>query len=125
MKNSEILINSISEWSTPIIQKAMQGLSGNDMMFSIVQNLISTEWLSKSIMNYLGLPFLKQMIEKIPEDSIPDFCMNLIDGMIDKRTKDGKLAIPAIGIALNTDAFRELKEICESNFSLYREDKKE
>ena len=120
MKNSEILIKSLSEWANPIVIKAMQG-SDNKALFYI-QNLISPERLSNSLMNHLGLPFLKQTIENVPDELItPNFASDLIDGMIEKRVKEGVIKVPFIGVGLNPEAFRELKEICERNFGQYRE----
>ena len=125
MKNSEILVQSLSQWSEPIIETAMQSMAGGNSTFSFVKNLISPEWISRSVMEHLGLPYLKQMIGKLPEDAIPQFSLDLIDGMIDKRVKEGSLDIPTIGIRLNPDAFRNLKGILEKNLNQYSELKEE
>ena len=118
MKNAEILIKSLTEWAEPVIEMAMQ--NSNNTALSFVKSFISPEWLSKSLMNHLGIPMLSKKIEKVPDELItPEFVSDLIDGMIDKRVENGRLEIPEIGIGLNPDSFKSLKEICESNFKKY------
>lgn len=123
MTNAEIVVKSIAEWVNPIAEKAMRGISGDGFMSSVVQSLIAPEWLAKTMMDYLGVPILKRNIEKIPNELIPEFSLNLVDGMIDKRVKEGELVIPAIGIALEPNAFMKLKNVLESNFAQYSEKK--
>jgi hypothetical protein len=119
MKNAEILINSLSQWASPVIEQAVSN-SGN-MVLQATQKLISSDWLVKSVMNDLGMPIIKQYIERLPDEQIPKFSLNIIDGMIDHRVKNGGLEIPVLGVRLSPDAFRELKDICESNFRQYGE----
>lgn len=121
MKNAEILSKSLLEWTTPIAEKAMQGLASNNLAFSFVQQLISPEWVAKSVVNHLGLPYIEQAVSKLPDESIPQFSLDLVSGMIDKRVKDGALDIPAAGIRLSPEAFKNLKLILESNFKQYKE----
>ena len=119
MKNSEILVKSLSEWATGVIE-TIQKASG-DSMLGIVGSLVSPELLAGSLMRHVAAPYLQKVIGKIQDDAIPGLTAELIDGMIEKRVQDGRLDIPFLGIGLGQDAFRNLKSICEGNFLQYGE----
>ena len=121
MKNSEILVKSILDWINPITKKAMENISNGNTVFSFVNRLIDPDWLSESVVNHLGMPYIRKAIERLPEESIPKFSMEILDGMIQKRVKDGGLVIEALGLIIEPDAFKNLKSICEANFNQYAE----
>ena len=125
MKNSDILLDTIKGWSTPILEKAMQNIANDSVIFAFAKNLISPEWLTKAIMEHLGYPLLKQYIDKIPDEMLPAFTLDLLDGMIDKRVKEGGLELPSIGIKIAPVAFENLRKLCENNFKQYAEKKDE
>ena len=123
MKNSEILVKSLTEWLNPIISDISQVVFQKNITLSLVQEFISPEWMSKSIIEHLGVPELNKVISKLPEDSIPAFSLNMIDGVIDKRVKEGALRKVIFGeeFTLEPNLFKDLKRICESNFAQYSE----
>ena len=115
MKNAEILIKSLTDWATPIIEKSMS--SGNSLGF--LSQIISPQYFINSTFNNLGLPVAKKYIEKIPDEVIPNFSLDLIDGMIETRKENGELFIPVLNAGITPDALKNLKKICEDNFEQY------
>lgn len=118
MTNAQILTYSLNEWMTPIIEGAMSA-SRNQMM-GIIGSIISPQRLTAALKNNLGVPLLEQYISKVPDAMIPNLALDIIDGMIETRTEQGPLDIPMVGVRLSPDAFRNLKAICESNFTTYK-----
>lgn len=124
MTNAQILVNSLNEWATPIIEKAFKGLANQNQFTFMLSNLITPARLTASIKEHLGLPMIHQYISKLPDESIPGLFLDLIDGMAETRIEKGPLDIPGIGIRLTPEAFKNLKAICEKNFESYSEQPK-
>ena len=118
MTNAQILATSLNEWMSPIIEGALS--NNRTSMMSIVGSIISPQRLIAAVKNNLGVPVLEQYISKVPDAMIPNLALDLIDGMIETRVEQGPLDIPMIGVRLTPDAFRNLKAICESNFTTYK-----
>lgn len=121
MTNAQILVNSLNEWVTPIIEKAFKGLANQNQFTFMLSNLITPARLTSSIKEHLGMPMIHQYISRLPDEAIPGLALDLIDGMIETRVEKGPLDIPAIGVRLSPDAFKNLKAICEKNFESYSE----
>lgn len=119
MTNAQILSMSINEWIKPIITTGVNNFVGKNQFTAILGHLISPDLLLQSVENHLSLPLISQYIEKLPDDTIPGFSMEVIDGMIATRAEQGPLPIPMLGVQLTPDAFRNLKSICEQNFKEY------
>ena len=118
MTNAQILTTSLNEWMSPIIEGALS--NNRTSMMSIVGNIISPQRLTAALKNNLGVPVLEQYISKVPDAMIPNLALDIIDGMIETRVEQGPLDIPMVGVRLSPDAFRNLKAICESNFTTYK-----
>lgn len=121
MSNAQILANSINEWVTPIIEKGFENIAGQNQITFLLSNLITPERIAQAIKQHLSIPFIEQQLAKLPDEVIPGFSLEIIDGMIQTRVERGALEIPMIGVRLNPDAFRNLKHICETNFKMYAE----
>lgn len=118
MTNAQILTTSLNEWMSPIIERALA--ANNSQMMGIIGSIISPQRLITAVKNNLGVPILERYIAKVPDAIIPNLAMELIDGMVATRIEQGPLDIPMIGMRLTPDAFRNLKAICESNFTTYK-----
>ena len=118
MTNAQILATSLNEWMSPIIEGALS--NNRTSMMSIVGSIISPQRLIAAVKNNLGVPVLEQYISKVPDAMIPNLALDIIDGMIETRVEQGPLDIPMVGVRLSPDAFRNLKAICESNFTTYK-----
>ena len=103
---------------SPIIERALA--ANNSQMMGIIGSIISPQRLITAMKNNLGVPILEQYISKVPDAMIPNLAMEIIDGMVATRVEQGPLDIPMIGVRLTPDAFRNLKAICESNFTTYK-----
>lgn len=123
MTNAQILATSLNEWISPIIEGALS--NNRTSMMSIVGSIISPQRLTAALKNNLGVPVLEQYISKVPDAMIPNLALDIIDGMIETRTEQGPLDIPIAGVRLSPDAFRNLKAICESNFTTYKQQSNE
>lgn len=119
MNNAQILSNSINEWISPIIEKGFQGLANQNQLTFMLSNLITPDRLLKVVQEHLSIPFIYEQVSKLPDAIIPDFSLDVIDGMIQTRMEKGALEIPMIGIRLTPDAFRNLRSICQKNFEAY------
>lgn len=122
MTNAQILINSLDEWVTPIIEKAFNGLAGQNQLTFMLSNLITPARLTAVIKDRVGIPMLEQYLAKVPDDMLPGITLDIVDGMIATRIEKGPLDIQAVGIRLTPDAFKNLKAICEKNFQAYTEE---
>ncbi|MFI3306716.1 MAG: hypothetical protein R3Y68_09445 [Rikenellaceae bacterium] len=121
MKNCEILVQSLDEWITPIATKAASNLANNNIASAFVAELIDPGYAIDVLKNLLGLPEVLDFASMLPDKRIPDLTANMIEGMIQKRVASGSLRIPILGVRLTPDAFRNLKQICISNFEEYSE----
>jgi hypothetical protein len=120
MTNAQILIESLNTWITPIAERGLQNLANKNDITFLISNVISPNRLLKSIKDFVGVPYIHEYISKVPDNLIPDLALDLINGMIETRVEQGPLEIPFLGLKLNPDAFRNLKNICEQNFEQYK-----
>lgn len=118
MTNKEIVINSIDEWITPIVSGAMQRAPQS---LGVLSSIIRPEYVIKAVKTHVGLPMISQYLAHVPDETLPDMALELIDGMIETRKADGPLEIPIIGVKLSPDAFRHLKDILVNNIEQYTE----
>ena len=121
MTNAEILVNSLNDWVTPIIEKGFKNLANQNQITFLLSNLITPERLAKSIKEQLSIPLIHEQIAKFPDAIIPNLSLDIIDGMIATRVENGALELPMLGLRLTPDAFRNLKKICQTNFKNYSE----
>lgn len=119
MTNAQILTNSINEWITPIIEKGFQALANRNQITFLLSNLITPDRLANAVKEHLSIPLIQEQISKLPDAIIPQFSLDIIDGMIATRVEQGALELPMIGLRLTPDAFRNLRQICAQNFETY------
>lgn len=119
MKNAQILANSINEWVSPIVEKAMQGFASQNQWAFMLSNLITPGRLMKAVQEHLSVPLIYEQVSKLPDAVIPEFALEVIEGMVQTRMEKGPLDVPMLGIRLTPDAFRNLHAICKQNFEAY------
>lgn len=100
-------------------------MANQNQLTFMISNLITPARLTAAVKDNIGLPLIEQYVSKVPDSMIPGLASDLIEGMIATRVEKGPLDIPVAGVRLTPDAFRNLKAICEKNFSSYGEKAKE
>ncbi len=121
MTNAQILSESLNQWASPIIAGYIDHVAQQSQIGYFVSSLISPQRLMGSLQQYVAAPLLHTYISKMPDPVIPDLSLDLLDGMIEQRVKDGAITVPFLGASLGADAFRDLKNICQANYTEYGE----